>query len=361
MLNNELTINNQLDKVEEMFLEELDKFQVPITWECPDIESSESSLDAWDYCFALAIGLCGMYIATNKQLSVYLDGIHKAASDVEGDYDLFQSFLGTSLHHKGDYIDSLNGTFKNRNGENAYGLFHRLLWGHDVFSIDKDNPFKLMLEQHKGLSGILQAIRHLLADTTSKQGLPLPGSSFLDYKKENGNISNYLISIAQNLSEEAFGNKANAQEIYAHMMAIRAQDVTAGIVVKLISELYFKIRKIEDKIRCAEIQLIAYAVNFFGEAITGMIRQNGVPYINIPLALATVSAFTRFCYWNNIEIKELAQKTNEIHSNVMLLENEEQFLSSLIEDKSDGTYISSLEDAENNYNDVLSFLKEETE
>ena len=84
-------------------------------------------------------------------------------------------------------------------------------------------------------------------------------------------------------------------------MTIRAQDVVAGTVAKLLTELYFKIRKIEDKIRCAEIQLIAYSVNFFGEAVAGMIKQKGVPYINIPLGSAAISAFIRFCYWNNKE------------------------------------------------------------
>ena len=360
MSNNELSIKNQVNIVERMIIEEVDKVQSVTETDFSTIIHCDSSLDAWDYCFTLAIGLCGTFIATSKQLSQYLDGIHKAASEAFGEYDLFQSFLGEKLHHKGDYIDSINGTFKNRNGENAYGLFHRLLWGHDIFSNGSDNPFRLMFEQ-KGISGLLQAVRHLLADTTSKQGLPLPGSSFLDYEKENGNLSNYLINIAQNLSDETFGHKANAQEIYAHMLTIRAQDIAAGAVVKLVSELYFKIRKIEDDIRRTEIQFIAYAVNFFGEAIVGMTRQKGIPYINIPLASATISSFIRFCYLNNQEISKITKITDEIHLDVMRLENEERFLDSLLECKKSKDYMLSLENAEKNCDELLSFFKEEVE
>lgn len=114
---------------------------------------SESTLDGWDYCYALAIGLAGAVISTNEALAQYLDEIHKAASGAGGEFDVFQAFLGSLLHHEGDYIDMIERPFKNRNGGNAYCIFHRLLWGHDILSIDNDNPFALMYKQ-QGIRGI---------------------------------------------------------------------------------------------------------------------------------------------------------------------------------------------------------------
>lgn len=360
MKNSKLLYQTNLNKLELLISNEIDGFFEPEILNAKHIEKSESSLDAWDYCFSLAIGLAGIFIATNEDLAQYLDGIHKAASGASGDYTLFQSFLGEKLYHKGDYIDSLNGTFKNRDGENAFCLFHRLLWGHDIFSLSEDNPFKLMFKQ-KGIAGILQAVRHLLADTTSKQGLPFPGSSYFDYENENNKTSNYLIKVAQSLAEETFGNKASAQDIYAHMMTIRAQDIVAGTVTKLLTELYFKIRKIEDKIRCAEIQLIAYSVNFFGEAVAGMVKQKGVPYINIPLGSATISAFIRFCYWNNKEFKALTKDTNLIHARVEQLEGSSLLLDTLMKTPSNDAYLLSLETADENIDELIDFFEEDVE
>jgi len=289
LLQVEIAITNELNKT--VILESLD---------VTNALKTESSLDAWDYCYAIACGLAGVFISTSEDFGKYLEEIHQAASGNSGEYDKFQSFLGRVFHHEGDHIDLIDGTFKNRNGENAYGLFHRLLWGHDIFSLKSDNPFRIMYEQ-KGISGVLQVVRHLLADTTSKQGLPLPGSSFFDYKNEKNNTSNYLIKIAQNLSNESTGLKNNAQEIYSHMMTIRAQDVTAGVVVKGATDIYFKIRGVNDKIRCLEIQLIAYSVNFLGEAVFGACKQNGIPYINVPLAGMIATTFAKFCYQENKE------------------------------------------------------------
>lgn len=132
-----------------------------------DIEKSCSNLDGWDYCFSIAIGLLSPFISTNEELQDYLKEIHNAASEATGDYDFLQKLLGMLLHHKGDPIDQINRKFIKRDKNNAYVLFHRLLWGHDIFSIKDDNPFYLMVKK-QGLSGIIQAVQHLLADTTSK-------------------------------------------------------------------------------------------------------------------------------------------------------------------------------------------------
>lgn len=361
MDNYELAYRDSLQQVEQSISAALQEWPILSETDIKNTTKTSSTLDAWDYCYAIAIGMAGVFIATNEAFRQYLDQIHKAASGASGDYDKFQSFLGDALYHKGDYIDAIEMPFKNRNGGNAYCIFHRLLWGHDILSIKGDNPFALMFDQ-QGLSGILQAVQHLLADTTSKQGLPFPGSSFLDVMDENNKTSNYLIQVAQQLSEETIGTKASAQELYSHMMTIRAQDVSAGVVVKLVTELYFCIRKIDDNIRRSEIRLIAYAVNFLGEAVVGCFRQNGVPYINIPLATAMATSFAHFCYYNNKEIKQLSSATDEIHSSVVELEEKtSQSILSLPAIESADAFIVASDKAESNVNELLNFFGEDTQ
>lgn len=358
MDNYELAYKSALQQVEQSISAALQEWPIPCETDIKNAAKSASTLDAWDYCYAIAIGMAGVFISTNEAFGQYLDQIHKAASGTSGDYDKFQSFLGDAFYHKGDHIDAKEMPFKNRNGGNAYCIFHRLLWGHDILSIKGDNPFALMFEQ-QGLSGILQAVQHLLADTMSKQGLPLPGSSFLDVVDENNKTSNYLILIAQQLSEETTGTKASAQEIYSHMMTIRAQDITAGVVVKLVTELYFCIKKIQDSIRRSEIRLIAYTVNFLGEAVIGCFRQNGIPYINIPLAGAMATSFAQFCYYNNKEIKKLSAATDKIHSEVEALEKKAgKNVLTLPVAESTEALIEAADTAENNVVDLVNFFRE---
>jgi hypothetical protein len=76
--------------------------------------------------------------------------------------------------HAGEIIDRVPG-------EGVGGFFHRLKHGHDLFS-----PFEVdwsNYAQHKGISGLTASlwpwIRHLLQDTFSREGLPIPGSSML--------------------------------------------------------------------------------------------------------------------------------------------------------------------------------------
>lgn len=360
MENNDIIFQQALDNVEESIQLALREMEIPDSIDLDAIERSESTLDAWDYCYSIAIGLAGIFIATDEAFAEYLTKIHEAASGNNGDFDKFQSFLGHALHHEGDAIDTIKAPFKNRNGGNAYGLFHRLLWGHDIFSIGEDNPFVLMYKQ-QGLSGIIQAVQHLLADTTSKQGLPLPFSSFFDITDEDDpkKVSNYLIKLAQQLSEESTGKMGNAQEIYSHMMTIRAQDVTAGVVVKSVSELYFKLRGIADDMRCTEIRLIAYTVNFLGEAVVGATRQNCVPYINTPLAIAMGTEFARFCYLNGKDSRKVSQNTDVLHMQAEMLQKGQARLEGIIPEYADADSIIMAADvAEENVEELLSFFSE---
>lgn len=245
----------------------------------------QPDLDSFDFCFALASGLVATFLATNEDTAKWLESVHEAASGKAGNYDIIQQMLGSLLFHKGDALDvyASGEGFIGRNGETAYVMFHRLLFGHDILAFGKGimphNPFALMCEQN-GLTGILQTVRHLLADTMSAQGLPVPGSSYLDCEREGGKPWNKMIDWVQELSLEACGNKKMAQDIYSHMFTIRAQDIAAGGLIAGLNRAYAHARNIGDPIRKAQIELIDTGIAFFGQAAVGTARQKGVPYIN---------------------------------------------------------------------------------
>ena len=307
----EIIYHNSLDQIEPLLANEIGQINESVDFDTIFDKEIASDLDGWDYCFAVLFGLAGLLIASSKKLDEYLEDIHKSASGVSGDYDRFQNMLGKLFHHKNDTIDQIDGHFINREGENAYAIFHRLFWGHDIFSISIDNPFYLMIKQNGCLSGILQVVRHLLADTMSRQGLPVQGSSFLDSINPAGKITNHLIEVAKKLSEES-SIKIQAERVYAHMFTIRAQDIAAGVIVKLFSSAYFLARGLKDETRISQFQLIAYSVNFFGEAVYGCKKQGGIPYINLPLASQMITSLGRLYYANYKSIRELQDKTNEL-------------------------------------------------
>ena len=132
-------------------------------------------------------------------------------------------------------------------------------------------------------------------------------------------------------------------------------------MVKAMSELYFLIRRVDDEIRRTEIRLIAYAVNFFGEAVVGCIRQNGVPYINIPLAGAMGVSFAQFYYYNEKEIKQLAETTEEIHDRINAVEARlhNPVLVLDTHDSADAL-IQAADAADANIEELLDFFSEET-
>ena len=260
----------------------------------------EADLDLGDFCMAFASGLANVAITTTEGAEKWLSSIHDAASGKTGEYDLVQKLLGKAFYHKGDALDVFapGEGFIGRNGEAAYVAFHRLLFGHDPLAIGKGimpyNPFEIMFEQD-GVKGIPKAVRHLVADTMSKQGLPLPGSSYLDTDLD-GRPWNQIIDWVQELSIEAFGNKSEAQAIYSHLFTVRMQDIAGAGLTAALLKAYEKGRGITDPVRIAQLELLGIAIAFFGQAAVGAVKQKGVPYINnvmIPQLAAAYIALLR--------------------------------------------------------------------
>lgn len=313
---------NELETMRQKLLDEHIEIEKILQREIElEFVNSTSNLDVYDYLFAVFFGIAGAMISTNSQIEKFLDQIHKHASGSKGDSNSVQAVIGNLLKHQGDAIDIPEGAsnFINRKGGNSYGLFHRLFWGHDILSTSDDNPFCLMVKSNGLLLGIIQASRHLIADTFSKQGLPLPGSSYLDYMKDDGKLSNTLLSISQELAAKN-GNKSMAHEYYRHMFTIRAQDIAAQGLVWASAKAYFKFRGIKDSIRQRQYKVISYSVNFIMHFLIGSLKQGGVPYISWPALTMVVKELGGLFLTSRKEVKRLDRITEQlVKENVVLI------------------------------------------
>lgn len=307
------------------------------------VEKIESDMDAMDYAVCIVAAIASSFISTSEAAEEWLAKVHDAASGKTDDFDFIQMILGEILYHKGDAIDR----FESYDGDKYYVMFHRLLYGHDILStiggLQPDNPFLVMVND-KGVGGVFQATKHLIADTCSQQGLPLPGSSYFDSRKydpESGRKKpwNHLIDFVQELSNEAYGNKGQAGEIYKHLLTIRAQDFAGGMAAKAITAEYLKIRNIQDEVRAVQIRLVAYSLSFYGEAIVGASKQKGIPYINYPLGLAMGKEFAALLIASNKRTLALESKTKELHGRAGNLIGRHDLLSDLLIEDCSNTYI----------------------
>lgn len=266
-----------------------------------------STLTVPDLMTALLVGTVGGLMASSEAVRKYCDAVHQDSSKSSP-----SSRLGKLLSHKGDNIDQFplaDGLkkFITREGAQCSPRFHRIMFGHDPFSTSGDNPFVLLTNQHGLAKGTVQTFRHLFADTFSKQGLPLPFHSYLDYSTESG-LNNYLAKWATEISN---GTSLSPPEAFGQLFGIRAQDATATVATVLFAKAYFTLMGITDEIRRCQFKLIAYSTTF----VTGSLRvyaRTGVPGINwpcVPLLLKEIWSFFRLNYR---DIHELEKMTSEL-------------------------------------------------
>ncbi len=323
-----------------------------------DAKPIDSDLDKVDYCFSIMFGVLGVFIATNKELENFLKNVHDAASGNVSGKNSVEKFLGKMLEHKGSYMDKPLGVdphkYINRQGETANGFFHRLLYGHDILSPSSDNPFFLGIKQYGPFLGVVNTIRHLIADTMSKQGLPIPGHSLLD-SKSNG--SNYIIDLCSELKKSTGTNK-QINEIYSHLATIRMQDIIDLGLVTALNEIYFSVRKIDDDIRKIQFRIISFSVNFFGQAIYDMCKQNGIPYINFPVASAMIKNVVMLYVKSNQETRKLRKITNELINKSNNLEADYYEVSGdLVSYETAEEYIEELERGQKNVDEMIDFME----
>lgn len=311
----------------------------------------ESDMDGWDFVASSILALASTVLGTSDKLAEWLSGIHDAASGASSNTSVVQTALGKLFAHKGDAIDKM--AVRGNDDAETYRLFHRLLFGHDPLSTfglgDKnavpDNPFVLMFLQEGndgkrlGIRGVLQALRHLVGDTFSNQGLPLPGSSYFDTTRITPNGErpwNYLIDVSQQLSVESAGNKKMAEPLYEHLFTVRAQDLAGSVLVCGATDIYLKARKINDAVRKAQIRLVSYSMAFYLEAISGAARQNGVPYINAPLGAAMAKALGEVLMQSNLETNRLDRETRRLGGETSRLLAGHEHLRTLVFDEIGG-------------------------
>ena len=273
-----------------------------------------SNLDAGDYIFSLTLGILGTLLDTSDQLTAFLNEVHQMASSgsVQADNPV-QWCLAKALHHQGDWMDQVPTDQLNRKGRpisafvtraaresggvwstGSVGLSgpHRIFWGHDLFSVRGDNPFSLCIREYGALRGILQAVRHLVADTCSHQGLPLPFSSCFDYIEVAGDASgeavekmrSHLLDFCQRYSQECLGKRQAPfnNEVFNHLFSVHLQDALSTGLVAAGTAAYCGARNITDETRRVQMRVIGYMAAAFGSALLGAAAHGGVPSINAP-------------------------------------------------------------------------------
>jgi hypothetical protein len=265
------------------------------------------SNDPLNFILPVLYGAAGAAISASEDVKDFLNKIHTIASSKDGSKSTIKRIIRFLMGHQGDNIDQINNTFINRAGKNALFGVHRLMWGHDIFSIGPDNPFALMIRQEGSVfRGIAQVFRHLTADTFSNQGLPIPFHSYFDYVNEGGALGNRLLDIA-----EANSNGAPIGQAFGNLFTIKAADVGATGLTLALCAVHNRVMNRHDEAAAVQVKAIAYATQFFGKAAIGVVK-TGVPFISWPTAVATVKEIYSLYRLSYKEIAALENVTKQI-------------------------------------------------
>lgn len=226
-------------------------------------------LEFTDIALAVLFGSCGSFITNTEKLKEFLRLFHDESSEANG----FQKQIQKFLSHKDNPIDyDKNGQFINRKGENAKFGFHRLFYGHDILSFKGDNPFQLYAQKFGFLEGIEKAVKHLFADTCSKQGLPLPGSSLFDIKSGD-DFTNLMYEFAKKVGK---GSSSKTQTAFQNLFSYHFQDSLGSSSSELLSNIYLKARGFETDKAKEIFKIIASISEFIVNAIIGLVKTAGM-------------------------------------------------------------------------------------
>lgn len=267
-----------------------------------------------DMFFAAMAGLLGSVVSTSDRLKSLLHEIHNDASLKKP-----KTVLGMLFGHVGDAIDHTT-----RGGKPFATYMHRLFGGHDILSIGHgDNPFVLLCKQYGIPKGIVQTLRHLLADTFSKNGGVLPGSSFLDFVREDGSVGNFIDEWSREIASRT---GLSSQEVYAELFAIKMQDVISLGVIDVLLKVYKKGMALSKNRVCytdiasSQIRLIALATAAMCSAGIGAIKHKGVVKNNIPVFVDLAREMAHLISLNKMEDKKLFQKNDSLEERLTKLE-----------------------------------------
>ena len=258
-------------------------------------------------------GACGSFITNSEKLKEFLRLFHDESSEA----NKFQKKIQKFLQHPNNPIDyDENGKFINRNGGTAKFGFHRLFYGHDILSFKGDNPFQLYAKKFGFLKGIEKAIKHLFADTCSRQGLPLPGSSLFDIKSGD-DFTNLMYEFSKKVGK---GSSSKAQSAFQHLFTYHFQDSLGSRSSEILSDIYLKVRGFETGKAKSIFKIITNISEFIINAITGLVKTAGMtPKINWRNVIGLIYQLSKFL---GIKIKEhkIKKIEDKYNQQVILLE-----------------------------------------
>ncbi|MBS1972630.1 MAG: hypothetical protein JSU04_20145 [Bdellovibrionales bacterium] len=125
---------------------------------------------------------------------------------------------GVHLHkkaHQSEYFGHGNAPV-----DSVRGYLHRLRFGHDI--LNPQEVFNLNAEHYGSpMKGLAAWLSHLFMDSFSKEGMPLPGSSyFRDYFEKNG---------------------LPDKEVYQKYLTIKGRDIAGSMLVEGLIKLYLSV------------------------------------------------------------------------------------------------------------------------
>ncbi|MGN0739177.1 MAG: OmpA family protein [Treponema sp.] len=226
-------------------------------------------LELSDIALAVLFGACGSFITNSEKLKEFFRLFHDESSEA----NVFQRNLQKFLSHKDNPIDyDKNKKFINRNGGTPKFGFHRLFYGHDILSFKGDNPFQLYAEKFGFLNGTAEAVKHLFADSCSKQGLPPIGSSLFDMKSGD-DFTNLLYELAKKVGKNS---SEKTQLAFQNLFAYHFQDSLGSCSSEVLSNIYLKARDFETDKAKNIFMIIVNISEFIVNAITGLIKTAGM-------------------------------------------------------------------------------------
>lgn len=260
-----------------------------------------------NFVMPLLYGATAALVSSSASVNSLLNDIHDRQANLQS------GIIPKLFGHKGDWIDKGGfdsagaRLFINRAGGPAEIGAHRILFGHDIFSTSTDNPFGVLTRQHGLWKGVARVFQHLLADTFSKQGLPIPFHSHFD-NSNSETITNGLLEFA---GANARGSDLNKYEAFNRMFTIKAADVAGTGLAAALCFTHNSILNQDDKSAASLVRVIAYSTQFFARALVGIVK-TGVPFISWPTAIMAIKEIYGMYRLNWSEIVALERKTVKI-------------------------------------------------
>lgn len=202
------------------------------------------------------------------------------------------------VHPRGSPLDKIDKIMVQ---EGIPADIHRLFYGHDIFAIKPDNPFRIGVRAKGFPWGIFYTFHHLFSDSFSKRGLPLPGSE---------NFAHFLWN---NWSQ-------HSTKLYTNTLTLRAGDVVGASVVWFILWLYRKIesrksgRKTTGTYRVYEMDLIG-----FGTATSVSIILKRINWANFA---GLITSYIRYLRFQGRITNELCKEADSLYNDIKCLSEE---------------------------------------